>query len=169
MQRVLVIGSPGAGKSTFAAELARRTGLPLIHLDQEYWRSGWVETPKTQWEERVPELVAGDRWILDGNYGGTLPLRLRRADTVIDLELPTHVCLWRVLRRLVTWRGRTRTDMAEGCPERFDPAFLWWVVKYPFTSRRRIERKLAAFTGTLVKLTSPAEVRRFLAKVDRCG
>jgi adenylate kinase family enzyme len=169
MQRVLVIGSPGAGKSTIAAELARRTGLPLVHLDQHYWRSGWVETPKPEWQTKVAELIAGERWIIDGNYSGTLELRLTRADTVIDVELPTRLCVLRLLRRIARAHGRTRADMAEGCPERFDLLFLWWTVKYPFTSRHRIERKLARFGGRVIKLTSRSDVQRFLASLSRDG
>src|SRR5690348_1067898 len=64
LNRVLIIGSPGSGKSTLATELLRRTGLPLVHLDREYWRSGWVETPQDEWRERVAEIVAGERWII---------------------------------------------------------------------------------------------------------
>lgn len=67
MQRVLVIGSPGSGKSTLATELAERTGLPLIHLDQEYWRAGWVEPPKAEWRQRVADLISRERWVMDGN------------------------------------------------------------------------------------------------------
>lgn len=80
------IGSPGAGKSTLAAEVARRTGLPLVHLDRLYWRAGWVESDKAEFVERVRETVAAPRWVIDGNYGGTLPIRLERADTVLWLD-----------------------------------------------------------------------------------
>src|SRR4051812_22129729 len=72
MRRVLVIGSGGAGKSTFARSLAERLGLPLIHLDALYWRPGWVETPKEEWAREVRRLLSADRWVMDGNYGGTL-------------------------------------------------------------------------------------------------
>src|SRR5215212_5460573 len=99
MQRVLVIGSRGSGKSTLAKELAKRTGLRLIHLDQQYWRSGWVEPSKEEWRGQVEVLIAQDRWVMDGNYGGTLELRLARADTVIDLQFPAWLCVWRILRR----------------------------------------------------------------------
>ena len=82
LRRVLVIGPGGAGKSTFAARLAQRTGLPLIHLDQHYWRAGWVEPSNDEWLAKVDELVASERWIMDGNFGGTMERRLAalRAD-----------------------------------------------------------------------------------------
>jgi hypothetical protein len=88
MRRVLVIGICGAGKSTFSRTLARKTGLPLIHLDKEYWKPGWTKTPRDLWRARVGELVAGDRWIIDGNYAGSLDLRLPRADTVVRFDYP---------------------------------------------------------------------------------
>src|SRR4051812_43420428 len=106
MQRVLVIGPGGAGKSTFAVELAQRTGLPLIHLDALYWRPGWVEPAKGEWASTVEGLVATERWLLDGNYGGTMTARLRRCDTVIFLDRSRWLCLWRVIRRRAQYRGR---------------------------------------------------------------
>jgi adenylate kinase family enzyme len=169
MQRVLVIGSPGAGKSTLAAELARRTGLPLIHLDQEHWRPGWVEPPKDEWRRKVAELVARDRWIIDGNYGGSLELRLARADTVIDLEFPAWLCIWRILRRILSSRGKARSDMAEGCPEQFNPGFLVYTATFPRTARKRTRAKLSKFTGEYIGLRRRAEVRRFLASFDGRG
>jgi len=169
MQRILVIGSPGAGKSTLATELARRTGLPLIHLDREQWRSGWVETPKDEWHRKVVELAARDRWIMDGNYGGTLAQRLERADTVVDLEFPAWRCVWRILKRVTQSRGRVRPDMAEGCPEQFNLGFLVYAATFPFSARKRTLAKLERFGGRLIRLRSPAEVRRFLASFDPRG
>jgi adenylate kinase family enzyme len=72
VRRVLIIGCSGAGKSTFAAKLARETKLPLIHLDREFWHAGWVETPRSEWRARVTELVADESWIMEGNYGSCL-------------------------------------------------------------------------------------------------
>jgi hypothetical protein len=77
-RRILVIGSGGAGKSTFARELGRRTGLPLVHLDLHYWRPGWTPTPPDEWLGRVRDLVREDRWIIDGNYLGSLEVRQTR-------------------------------------------------------------------------------------------
>jgi adenylate kinase family enzyme len=91
--RVMIVGSAGAGKSTLARALARRTGLPLVHLDALYWQPGWVETPRPRWREVQREALAGERWIADGNYGGTLE-RLALADVVVLLEYSRWICLW---------------------------------------------------------------------------
>jgi len=99
MRRVLVIGSPGAGKSTFARELARRTGLPLTHLDAEYWRPDWVRPRVAEWEVKVRGLIAA-AWILDGNYTTTALLRAARTDTVVVLDYPRTLCLYRAVRHL---------------------------------------------------------------------
>ncbi len=71
MRRVLIIGSGGAGKSVLAVRAGQALGLPVIHLDQENWRPGWVETPRDEWHARVDVLLAREYWIMDGNYGGT--------------------------------------------------------------------------------------------------
>src|SRR5207248_9352838 len=121
MKRVLVIGSGGTGKTTVAQRLARRTGLPLIHLDLLYWRPGWQPTPGEEWRETVRRLVAGERWIIDGNYGGTLDLRLAACDTVVFLDLPRVLCLWRVLVRQLRHFCRWRPAP----PNRFRQALRW--------------------------------------------
>lgn len=169
MRRVLVIGSPGAGKSTLATKLAQRTGLPLFHLDQQYWQAGWVETDKAIWQEKVEEIAARDRWIIDGNYGGTLPPRLERADTVILLDYPTWLCLARVLRRIFSARGRVRLDMAEGCPERLDPAFLLYIARFRRGPGARNERRLQSFRGRLIRLRRPVDAEQLLASFGKRG
>lgn len=93
MRRVMVIGSPGAGKSTLARELAKVTDLPLRHLDAEYWLPGWIERDPAEWHAKQTALIAGDRWIIDGNYGASLPLRIAAADTIVWLDYPTWLCL----------------------------------------------------------------------------
>ncbi|MFL6858871.1 MAG: AAA family ATPase [Allosphingosinicella sp.] len=163
MRRVLVIGPPGAGKSTLATAIALRTGLPLIHLDQHHWRAGWIEVEREEWEPRVTALVAGERWVMDGNYGGSLALRLTRADTVIWLDFPVWLCLARVFRRAIEHRGRVRPDMAQGCPEQLNWEFLVYTARFPWQGRPRILRTLPAFAGTLVRLRGPREAARFLA------
>lgn len=124
MRKVLVIGSSGAGKSVFAARLARRTGLPLIHLDAIYWKPGWVPTPRDEWTRTVDDLLARDAWIMDGNYAGTLDRRLAACDTAVFLDFPRALCLWRAIERRVVHRGRSRPDMTPGNRERLTWEFV---------------------------------------------
>lgn len=167
MRRILVIGSGGAGKSTLSRRLGERLGLEVLHLDVFYWRPGWVETPKDEWRRKVEELCAREAWVMDGNFSGTLDVRLAACDTAVFLDLPRAVCLWRVLKRLVTYRNATRPDMAEGCGEKFDPKFLHWVWTYPSRTRPKILARLDEFAAgkRVVRLRSDAEVEKFLAEV----
>ena len=165
MERVLIIGSPGAGKSTLARELARRTGLPLHHLDRLYWKPGWVEPDKQEWGDQIAGLVLEPRWIIEGNYGGTMPLRLARADTVIDLDLPGWLCLTRVVRRSLASWGRVRPDMGSGCPERPNWEFFAYTATFPWRGRRRIAERMHGFGGRYIRLRSQAEVVRFMDRV----
>src|SRR2546423_9077146 len=99
MRKIMLSGAGGSGKSVMATRIAAQTGLPLIHLDALFWKPGWIETPREKWRRIVEELVRGDAWVMDGNYGGTLDLRLAACDTVLFLDFPPIVCLWRVLKR----------------------------------------------------------------------
>jgi len=168
MRKVLVIGSGGAGKSTFARRLSRSTGLPLIHLDAFYWRPGWVETPKEEWVRLVEQMLAGDSWVMDGNYGGTLDQRLAASDTVIFLDLPRPVCLWRAVVRWLKFHGRSRSDMTEGCPERLTWEFVRWIWTYPVERRPKIMERLSRLdsnTGVIV-LGSGSEVEEFFRRLQ---
>jgi adenylate kinase family enzyme len=165
VKKILVIGCGGAGKSTFAAQLGGVLGLEVIHLDALYWRPGWVEPAKAEWVATVEAALRREAWVMDGNYSGTLERRLAACDAVIFLDLPRRTCLWRVVRRALSYRGRTRPDMAPGCPERLDVSFLVWVWRYGRRSRPRVERLLAEHAAgkTVVRLRSQAEVDRYLA------
>ena len=165
MRRVLVIGSGGAGKSTFAARLGATLGLPVVHLDACYWHAGWVPTPKDAWSRAVEAMTAQDAWVMDGNYGGTLDRRLAACDTVVFLDLPRWLCLWRVLRRALRYRGRTRPDMAPGCPERLTWEFVRWIWEYPRTRRPQILARLTQLAPhqRAVVLRSTREIERFLS------
>jgi adenylate kinase family enzyme len=169
MQRVLVIGSGGAGKSTFAAQLARATGLPLVHLDAVYWRTGWVKTPKAQWAAVVEAMIREPRWIIDGNYGGTLELRRAACDTVVFLDRPRLLCLARVVKRFVRFRKQSRPDVTPGCPDRITMEFLWWIWGYPRRRRPEIMSWLARMRAIhdVQVLRTDADVEEFLRRTDR--
>lgn len=168
--RIMIIGSGGAGKSTLARRLGEITGLPVIHLDAEYWQPGWVETPKDEWKCKVEVLASGDCWIIDGNYSGTLPVRLLKADMVIFLDYPRLVCLWRVCLRIARYRGQSRPDIGPGCPERFNGEFIHWVcVDFPRRSRPRLLGLLEECREgkQIVIFNSPAETRQYLQTIER--
>lgn len=120
MKKILIIGSGGVGKSTLARELGTILGLEVIHLDTWYWNPGWVETPKAEWQSIVQDLTLPESWIMDGNYSGTLDLRLSVADTVIFLDFTRILCLARVIKRRFMYAGQSRPDMASDCPERLN-------------------------------------------------
>ena len=117
MQRVLIIGSAGAGKTTLSVELGAVLGLPVVHLDAHYWRPGWVPSDDQHWKDTVASMVQNDHWIMDGNYGGTMDMRVAAADTVVFLALPRIVCLYRVMIRALRYWNRPRPDLNDGCPE----------------------------------------------------
>lgn len=164
MRRVLVIGSSGAGKSVFAARLAERTGLPLVHLDAIYWRPGWIATPKEAWARTVDGLLARDAWVMDGNYAGTMDRRLAACDTVVLLDLPRTVCLVRAVKRRIVHHRRSRPDMTAGCEERLTWQFIRWIWEYPAKRRPGVLAKLAALRPgqRAVVLRSTAEIEAFL-------
>lgn len=165
MQRVLVIGCSGAGKSVFAHRLGEMSGLPVIHLDKVYWRAGWKEPDSGEWRQAVTKLIAEPCWILDGNFGSTLEMRLQHADTVFFFDTPRWHNLTGVLRR--TWRyyGQTRADLAEGCPERLDWAFLKYVWRFNHIHRPRTIARLGAYRGNLITFRNRAEATACLGRL----
>jgi adenylate kinase family enzyme len=169
VKRVAVIGSGGAGKSVFARELGQITGLPVIHLDHLFWRPGWEATPDDEWQAMHAELIAGERWIIDGNYGSTMQARLCAADTVVFLDLPRLVCLWRVLRRLVLAGRFGRPNQIPGLSDKIDREFLAWIWTYPQKKRPEVLVRLAKLPSTtsVHRLRSRREAREFLEHVAR--
>ena len=168
MKRVLVIGPGGAGKSTFARQLGNALNLDVNHLDTTYWRSGWTKPSEDEWLQTVNRLVSGDSWILDGNFGGTLELRLKHCDTVVFLDMSRLLCLWRIVKRRLFYRNRSRPDMAEGCHEKLDLDFILWVWNYSRRSRPRVVKLLREQCDgkEIVWLRSRREVRNFLASLN---
>lgn len=165
MDRVLVVGCSGAGKSVFARRLSERTGLPVIHLDQEFWQPGWQPSARDSWRRRVEALAAHPRWIMDGQFGGTIGLRLSRADTVFFFDMPRWLCLLRVFRRTVRHFGRTRPDMTPGCPERLDREFLTYIWNFEREHRPRVIESLQGFPGRIIVLRHPREVKAYLSSL----
>lgn len=165
-----MIGSGGAGKSTFSRRLGEVTGLPVIHLDSLFWRPNWERMPEDEWAATVSELAAGEAWIMDGNFGGTREIRVRASDTIILLDIARVRCLYRILKRVIMYHGRSRPDMAAGCNEKIDLEFLLWVWNYKNQGRKRALAGLDKMPGKdIVILKSPREVEAYLMRMADNG
>ena len=169
MQRILVMGSSGSGKSTFARRLSEITGIPTVSLDALYWKPSWVPSDATEFGQRVTEAAGQSRWIFDGNYTrhGAGDLRRNVADTVIWFDLPRRTCVVGILTRIGRSYGRVRPEMAEGCPEQIDTEFF----KYVWTYRQRQRPKLLQyFEGlrsdqSLICFTDRKQADRYLLDI----
>jgi adenylate kinase family enzyme len=169
MKRFVIIGSGGAGKSTLARRLGEILNLEVLHLDKLHWRPDWQKPPKDEWEKNVGELLKKDSWIMDGNFGGTMEMRLAACDTAIFLDLPRTVCLYRVFKRWLTYRNTNRPDMTEGCNEKIDLEMLRWVWTFPQRAKPQIEKRLEKIKGekTIIRLRSSQEVEEFAANLGK--
>lgn len=167
MKKLAIIGSSGAGKSTLARQLEEVTDLPVFHLDVLHWKADWEMTSKEEQIRIQKELVKKEKWIIDGNYGGTLDIRLDAADTVIFLDLHRTLCLYRVVKRALKYRNKPRPDMTEGNKERIDFAFYKWTWQFSKNQRPSIVMKLKALPEDkeVIWLHTPKEVENFLIKL----
>ena len=138
MKRIIVIGCPGSGKSTFSVKLCERTKLPLYHLDLMYWNADKTTVSKEVFRARLEEVLSGDEWIVDGNYSSTMQMRIQACDTVFFLDYPVGVCLAGVSER----RGVPRRDMPWVETEE-DGEFLEFVKSFEREQRPRILELLA--------------------------
>jgi adenylate kinase family enzyme len=167
MQKILVIGSPGSGKSTLAVKLGKKLDLPVIHLDYNYWNPGWVETPEDKWNDIVTKLVSGDKWIIDGNFSRSFDIRFPAADTIIYLDFPTRICMWRIFKRIFNGYGKVRSDLGEGCPEKIDFVFFKWVWTFRKKHRPKTLKYLKDYSQSkvIITLSSSAQIDNFIQKL----
>lgn len=120
MERILLIGSAGAGKTTFAKQLAQKLQLPLVHLDKLYWRGDWEHLSRDEFDTLLQRELEKPQWIIDGNFNRTIPHRLQYCDTVFYFDFPTITCLAGITKRTLTNLGKSRSDMGGNCIEYFD-------------------------------------------------
>ena len=150
--RIVIFGCGGSGKSTLARLLGERLNIPVIHLDQLYWRPGWKHITDMEFDALLEEVLAGEEWIIDGNYNRTLPLRLEHCDTAIYLDFSRFTCLRGAFGRVIRYYGKTRPDMGRECPECFDLQFLVWIWTFHKKNRSNYHRMLSELQGKEVHI-----------------
>lgn len=133
MKRIIVIGSPGAGKSTFARKLREKTGLPLYYLDMIFHRPDRTTVTREEFDQRIRDILQTDNWIIDGNYQRTLPLRFEACTDVFFLDFPLDQCLEGAEARI----GTAREDMP-WVEQEFDPEFRQYILDFPKDQLPRI-------------------------------
>lgn len=165
MERVAVVGCGGSGKSYVARELGRLLDLPVIHMDAVYFDDQWNPLPIERFEAVQRELVAAPRWVMDGNYNSTIDIRLQAANTVVFMNLPTHVCPWGILSRQL--RHGPGQNHQNGVYNRITRDVLWYVLGYRRKMRPRVLAKIEehASHARLITLTGRGHTRRFLRQV----
>lgn len=165
--KIAILGHSGSGKSTLARRLGEKYGLPVLHFDSIHFLPGWVETDRPYKREKVTAFLDEHPhgWVIDGNYLKICAeRRFQEADRIFYLDFPRRICLPRVLKRWVKYRGKTRPDMGPGCNEKVDRAFLLWVLR-----DGRSPEKLAQFEaigrqypGKFLHIKSPKQLKKEL-------
>ncbi len=163
--KIIIIGCGGSGKSTLARALSNKINVPVYHLDKLFWRDNWQMTSKTYQQKVINNVISQDNWVIDGNYGATMTLRIAAADTIVFLDRNRFVCLLNVFKRFIKYKGKSRPDMHDNCPEKIDFDFLKWILTFPEKRRPGIYKMLSASKGSknIVILKNSQQIRLFLA------
>lgn len=160
MNRVIIIGCPGAGKSTFARKLSEKTGLPLFYLDMIWHKADRTNVTTDEFDAVLYGIMSGEQWIIDGNYLRTMPERLKKADTVFFFDMPVDVCLAGAIERL----GKAREDMPWKEDE-LDEEFRQWILDFPESQLPVIQLLLESFSGNTVRFTSRRQADEYITAI----
>jgi adenylate kinase family enzyme len=164
MRRIVVIGPLAAGKSTLALKLGRLLQIPVHHLDWLYWGDTWTPTPPAEWQALLDRIVAGESWIIDGNFTSSLPQRLAAADTVIYLDTPPVTSAIRATRRRILHRLRPAPGTPGGARPMFNTQLFRWISAFPSQSRPYLLEQLTRppVADKTIILRTRRDVRRFM-------
>ena len=163
MKKVIVIGCPGSGKSTFSRALHEKTGIPLHHLDMMFWNADRTTVEKSVFLERLHSAMEQDEWIIDGNYGSTIEMRLAACDTAFFLDYPAEVCLEGVRAR----RGKPRSDMPWYETDEEDEEFIGFIKSYNEESRPRVMELLERYAHKDIHIFKNREEKdAFLSRLE---
>lgn len=165
--KIAILGHCGSGKSTLARQLGEKYDLPVLHFDAIHFLPGWVETDRPYKREKVTAFLDAnpEGWVIDGNYFKICAeRRFAEADHILYLDFPRRVCLPRVYKRLFTYKGKTRPDMAPGCDEKVDAAFLKWVLWTGRNPKKRAEFEAVGqqYPAKFHRYKSPKQLKKEL-------
>ena len=163
--KIAIIGYSGAGKSTLARALGEQYGIPVLHFDRVHWAPGWQERDKAEAHQIAHEFMEQSEWVIDGNYRKyEYQRRMTEADLIFFLDFPRLNCFFRAWKRYFHYRGRTREDMTEGCPEKMDPEFMRWILWESRTRKKKenYQQIIRQYPEKLVVLKSQKEIDRYL-------
>ena len=170
MKKIVIIGSSGAGKSTLARELGSILKMKVFHLDRYFWQRGWKRETRDTRMDILQDFVREKQWIIEGTYLSSSELHLNAADTIIFLDIPPLLCLWRLTKRHLAYRRRSRRDIPEGSTDKLTMSHILKVVTFPLEDRRTIKQKLRNYKSKqIIWLRSRKEVEDFLAQQKQDG
>jgi len=170
INRILIIGAPGAGKTTLSAALAQKLRLPIHHLDHLRWMPGWQLRENNDYLDKTYQLCEHPQWIMDGMHYRTLMLRLDYADMIIFLDMTRRRCIWRIFKRMVVHKLKG-LEIAPGCPTKF---FDWEFLKYAWTFKRNFRKPVLNMLTFIAKehpekhiiiLNHPTQVAEFTQRL----
>lgn len=164
IKKIAIIGNAGSGKSTLAQQLHAQYKLPLYHLDQYFWKPGWVRPDMDEYKKIHDALCDKEEWIIDGMNLKFLDYRANKADLIVFLDLPQYLCFWRIFKRYLKYRGKNAPASAPGCPEKLDWEFLNWVRAFKKKHRSKVYSILKNYENTklIYILKSQKEIVQFL-------
>jgi adenylate kinase family enzyme len=167
MEKFVIIGPPGAGKSTLARKLGHLLNIKVIHLDRVFWQRGWKEKPRDERIDILQNLAAEKQWIIEGSYLNSSEPRLEAADTIIFLDMFPLLCLWSIITRHFRDCKHPRRDLPMDSSDKLSFHLLLKVLLFPLFEKRKLEEMLSEFpTQKVIYLHSRKEVELFLAELE---
>lgn len=165
----MIIGCGGSGKSTLARKLGHSIDVPVFHLDTLLWHDNWKMSSKDEQKSIINDILDKNQWIIDGNYSATLEMRIAKADTVIFIDRNRIICLFNVLKRYMHYKGRSRPDMHDNCPEKIDFEFLHWIWTFNKNRKPKIIKTIADVQNTknVVILKNNRQINYFLKSIQK--